>query len=52
MPKLFVAVDLPATATAELVRIQPMPITGLRAAKPEQMHLSSNQRNTRVPGPP
>jgi 2'-5' RNA ligase len=40
MLRLFVAIDLPAAATAELVRIQPRPMAGLRVAEPGQMHLT------------
>ena len=40
MPRLFVAIDLPADAKAELARIQPAPQPGLRNAKAGQMHLT------------
>ena len=40
MPRLFVAVDLPRSATAELARILPAPLTGCRRAEPDQMHLT------------
>ena len=40
MPRLFVAVDLPATAIAELIRIQPRPVEGMRLVDPAQMHLT------------
>lgn len=40
MPKLFVAIDLPDSVTAELVRIQPAPLDGIRLAAPDQMHLT------------
>jgi len=40
MPKLFVAVDLPAATTAELVLIQPSRTAGVRLAEPGQMHLT------------
>ena len=40
MPKLFVAIDLPADATAHLVRLQPPATPGMRLAEPHQMHLT------------
>jgi RNA 2',3'-cyclic 3'-phosphodiesterase len=40
MPKLFVALELPAAATAELVQIQPARAAGVRLARPGQMHLT------------
>ncbi len=40
MPKLFLAVELPAAATAELVRIQPPPTSGVRLVEQGQMHLT------------
>jgi 2'-5' RNA ligase len=40
MPKLFVALDLPAAATAALVRMQPLPMAGIRLVAPEQMHVT------------
>jgi len=40
MPKLFVAVDLPADATAHLVRLQPPASPGMRLAEPSQMHIT------------
>jgi 2'-5' RNA ligase len=40
MPKLFVAIDLPVEATAQLVRLQPPATPGMRVAEPGQMHLT------------
>jgi 2'-5' RNA ligase len=40
MPKLFVAVDLPPEVTAELADLQPPRMTGIRLARPNQMHLT------------
>jgi 2'-5' RNA ligase len=40
MPKLFVAVDLPAAVTAELALLQPPRTAGVRLAKRGQMHLT------------
>jgi RNA 2',3'-cyclic 3'-phosphodiesterase len=40
MTRLFVALELPAAATAELARIQPVPLAGLRLAESGQMHLT------------
>ena len=40
MPRLFVAIDLPAAATTELVRIQPPPTAGVRLVEASQMHLT------------
>jgi 2'-5' RNA ligase len=40
MPKLFVAIGLPAAATAALERIQPPPSAGIRLAEQNQMHLT------------
>ena len=40
MPRLFVAVELPTSATAQLVRIQPPPSDGVRRTEPRQMHLT------------
>jgi 2'-5' RNA ligase len=40
MPRLFVAVDLPATTAAELARLQPPRAPGVRLAEPGQMHLT------------
>jgi len=40
MPRLFVAFELPATATAELARIQPPPTDGVRLVEPHQMHVT------------
>ena len=40
MPKLFVAIDLPDFVTAELVRIQPPAVNGIRLVQPDQMHLT------------
>ena len=40
MPRLFVAVDLPAAATAELARTRPPPMAGIRLVEPGQMHLT------------
>src|SRR5262245_12658988 len=40
MPKLFVAVDLPAAVTAELALLQPPRTAGVRLVKPDQMHLT------------
>ncbi len=40
MPKLFVAVDLPAEATEALARIRPPPAAGVRLTEPGQMHLT------------
>lgn len=40
MPKLFVAVDLPADVTAELALLQPPWTAGVRLVKRDQMHLT------------
>src|SRR5262249_41831124 len=40
MPRLFVAVELPAAATAELARIRPPPADGVRLVEPHQMHVT------------
>ena len=40
MSKLFVAVDLPSTVTAELALLQPQPLPDLRLAATSQMHLT------------
>lgn len=40
MARLFVAVDLPEEITAELARMQPKPMSGLRNVKADQMHLT------------
>jgi RNA 2',3'-cyclic 3'-phosphodiesterase len=40
MPKLFVAVDMPAVVTAALARMQPPPMPGVRLAAQHQMHLT------------
>jgi 2'-5' RNA ligase len=40
MPKLFVAVDLPAGVTAELALLQPSRAPGVRLVRPGQMHLT------------
>lgn len=40
MPRLFVAVDLPAAVTAQLARNQPPPTAGMRLVEPGQMHLT------------
>ncbi|MCE9580952.1 MAG: hypothetical protein K8T20_00395 [Planctomycetes bacterium] len=40
MPKLFVALDLPAAAKAELVRLQPAAAAGIRMTDTSQMHLT------------
>src|SRR5688572_15732763 len=40
MPKLFVALDLPADARAALVRLQPPSMSGIRLPDPGQMHLT------------
>jgi 2'-5' RNA ligase len=40
MPRLFVAIDLPAAVTAKLARNQPLPMDGIRLVKPSQMHLT------------
>jgi len=40
MPKLFVAIGLPAAATEALDRIQPRPSAGVRLAEQSQMHLT------------
>ena len=40
MPKLFVAVDLPAAVTGELALLQPPRTSGVRLAKRSQMHLT------------
>jgi 2'-5' RNA ligase len=40
MPKLFIAVDLPAYVTAELALLQPPRTAGVRLARPGQMHLT------------
>jgi len=40
MQRLFVAVEIPADAIAQLVAIQPLPKPGMRAAEASQMHLT------------
>src|SRR5438067_431463 len=40
MPKLFVAIDLPAVATEALAAIQPTPTAGVRLVARDQMHLT------------
>lgn len=40
MPRLFVAVDLPAAVAAKLARNQPPPMAGIRRVEPSQMHLT------------
>lgn len=40
MPRLFVAIDLPAAVTAKLARNQPPPMAGVRLVEPGQMHLT------------
>jgi 2'-5' RNA ligase len=40
MPKLFVAIDLPAAATGALAAIQPTPTAGVRLVARDQMHLT------------
>jgi 2'-5' RNA ligase len=40
MPRLFVAVDLPDSATAELARLRPLATAGVRPADAGQMHLT------------
>jgi 2'-5' RNA ligase len=40
MPRMFVAIDLPPAATAELVALQPPPTPGIRLADHRQMHLT------------
>ena len=40
MPKLFVAIDLPAAATEALAAIQPTPTAGVRLVARDQMHLT------------
>lgn len=40
MPRLFVAVDLPAAAIAPLTGLQPIPMAGIRLVPPEQIHLT------------
>ena len=40
MPKLFVAVDLPGSATSNLVAVQPPAAPGIRLTAPGQMHLT------------
>ena len=40
MPRLFVAVELPAAAAAELARIRPPPADGVRPVEPHQMHVT------------
>lgn len=40
MPRLFVAVSLPAATTAELALRQPPPMAGVRLVEPGQMHLT------------
>lgn len=40
MPRLFVAIDLPASVTTELVRFLPPPTPGLRLVPSDQMHLT------------
>ena len=40
MPKLFVALELPAEAVRRLAGIQPPQVPGIRRASPDQMHLT------------
>jgi len=40
MPKLFVALDLPAEATAELIKIQPPNTDAIRLVAQSQMHVT------------
>jgi 2'-5' RNA ligase len=40
MSRLFIAIDIPEDATAELVRIQPVSTVGVRLTEPGQMHLT------------
>ncbi|MEO8418842.1 MAG: RNA 2',3'-cyclic phosphodiesterase [Methylophilaceae bacterium] len=40
MPRLFVAVDLPAAVAAKLAGNQPPPMAGMRRVEPGQMHLT------------
>jgi RNA 2',3'-cyclic 3'-phosphodiesterase len=40
MPKLFVALDLPAAVTAELTQLQPPQVGGVRLARTSQVHLT------------
>lgn len=40
MPRLLVAVNLPAATTAELALIQPLPMGGIRLVEPRQMRLT------------
>lgn len=40
MPRLFVAVSLPAATTAELALRQPPPMAGIRLVELGQMHLT------------
>lgn len=42
MPRLFVAIDLPDAVTAELARIRPAALDGIRRVEPGQMHLTLN----------
>src|SRR5258708_415677 len=42
MPRLFVAIDLPAVVTAQLVAIQPPPTPGVRLVEAGQMHVTLN----------
>ena len=42
MPRLFVAIELPAAAATELARIQPPPADGVRLVEPHQMHVTLN----------
>lgn len=40
MPKIFVALDLPAELTRQLTALQPPPAPGIRLVEPDQMHLT------------
>jgi 2'-5' RNA ligase len=40
MPKLFVAVGLPVSTSAKLIRLQPPPTAGVRLVEASQMHLT------------
>jgi RNA 2',3'-cyclic 3'-phosphodiesterase len=40
MAKLFIAIDLPTATTAELARLQPMPMARMRLVDLTQMHLT------------
>ncbi len=40
MPRLFVAVDLPAAVAADLAMLQPPRTAGVRLVQQQQMHLT------------